>query len=108
MIEISCAGVARPQQVGIDQTNTQDPPLDQSMAKVERRDANDLKWGSQFLISSGSGDLLLVDASGPAERTSSPLKVTKIDGQPFCIGAAWQTRPGEALPSNSQMPLPCG
>ena len=106
VIVISCAGIARPQPADINQTTTHDPPLDQSMAKVERRNADDLKGGCQFLISSGSGDLVLVDASGPAERTAPPLKVTKIDGRPFCIGGAWQARPGEAMPSHPQTPLP--
>ena len=82
----------------MDQTDAQDPPLDQSMARVERGNADGLKEGCQFLISSGCGDLVLVDASGPAEGTASPLKVTKIDGRPFCIAGAWQTRPGETMP----------
>lgn len=100
LIVTSCAGIARPRQVDMDQINAQDPPLDQSMAKVERRNANGLKEGYQLLMSSGSGDLVLVNASGPAEGTASPLKVTKIDGRPFCIGGAWQPRPGEAMPSS--------
>ena len=76
------------------------------MARVERRDADGPREGCSFLISSGSGDLVLVDASGPAEGNASPLKVTQIDGRPFCIAGAWQPRPGEAMPSCSLQPLP--
>ena len=82
------------------------PPLDRSMAKVERRNADSLKGGYEFLISSGSGDLVLVDASGLAEGAALPLKVTQIDGQPFCIAGAWRPRPGEAMPSCPLQPLP--
>ena len=103
---ICCAGIAQSQQVDMNQTNAQDPPLDQSMAKVERRHADAQKERHQFLMSSGSGDLLLVDASGPAEGTASPLKVTQIDGGPFCIAGAWQPRPGRATSRYPQMPLP--
>ena len=106
MIVIPCAGIARPQQVDTNQTHAQDPPLDQSMAKVERRNADGPKEGYHFLISSGSGDLVLVDASGCSEGEPSPLKVTKIDGRPFCIAGAWQPRPGEAMPSCPLQPLP--
>ena len=98
-IVISCAGIARSQQVDMNQTSTQDPPLDHSMARVERRSADALEGCCQFLVSSGSGDLLLVDASGSSEGTALPLKVTKIDGRPFCIAGAWQPRPGGAMPS---------